>query len=103
MVIKVEIKMGGYKSYKEFLFKIYETAKVNHFNILVDLCHKNIEKNFWVVQVPLGVRSSDCLPGTKSEVKYLTICNAALARNWEKVHKISPRPQQIRFLSNFFF
>jgi hypothetical protein len=81
LVIKVEIKMGGYKPYKEFLFKISETAKVNHFNILVNLCHKNIEKKFLVVQVPLGVRNSDCLPVTKSEVKYLTICNAALVRN----------------------
>ncbi len=46
--------MGGYKPYKEFLFKISETAKVNHFNILVDLCHIIIEKKFLVVQVPLG-------------------------------------------------
>ncbi len=44
--------MGGYKPYKKFLFKISETAKVNHFNILVDLCNKNIEKKFLVVQVP---------------------------------------------------
>jgi hypothetical protein len=85
--------MGGYKPYKAFLFKISETAKVNHFNILVDLCHQNIGKIFLVVQVPLCVRNSDRLPGTKSEVKYLTICNAALARNWEKVQKFSPRPQ----------
>ncbi len=33
---------------------ISETAKVNRFNILVDLCHKKIEKKFSVVQVPLG-------------------------------------------------
>jgi hypothetical protein len=59
----------------------------------VDLCHKNIGKIFLVVQVPLCVRNSDRLPGTKSGVKYLTICNAAMARNWEKVHKFSPRPQ----------
>jgi hypothetical protein len=53
LVIKVEIKMGGgYKPYKEFLFKISETAKVNHFNILVDLCHKSIGKSFWWYKFP---------------------------------------------------
>jgi hypothetical protein len=82
---------GGYKPYKEFFYKISEAAKVNHFNILVDLCHKISEQIFCGTS-SICVWNSDHLPGTKFEAKYLTLCNAAFVRNREKVSNFSPRP-----------
>jgi hypothetical protein len=83
--------MGGYKPYKEFLFKISETAKVNHFNILVDLCHKNIGKNFWWYKFPQVYEVRTVCLEIRSEIFDNIQC--CIGVKLGKVHKFSPRPQ----------
>jgi hypothetical protein len=64
---------------------------------------KKYQQKFFVVQVPICVRSSDCLPGTNPKRNIDKISCAAFVRNGGSVNDFSLHPQKMQFSSNMFF